>query len=95
MAANLNKSADGEIKVTVSLNGEVIKEGCTKISGSEGEVSLSFDEISLWEPSNPVLYDLTFELEANGSVDKGHHTSVSEKFHLTEKHFVLTTSLCF
>lgn len=70
MAANLNKSADGEIKVTVSLNGEVIKEGCTKISGSEVEVSLSFDEISLWEPTNPVLYDLTFELEANGSVDK-------------------------
>lgn len=70
LSGSLNQVADGEIKVTVSLNEEVIKEKHSEISGNSFEMSLSFDKISLWEPSNPVLYDLTFELNANDCTDK-------------------------
>ena len=50
----INQDINTEKKISVYLNNTLVKETTTV----ENNITLKFDEISLWSPENPTLYDL-------------------------------------
>ncbi len=52
-----------EVKVTVYDNGETVSENVISLNGE-----ITFDDIKLWSPENPFLYDLKIELIKDGAV---------------------------
>ena len=50
----INQDINTDKKISVYLNNTLVKE----ITTVENNITLKFDEISLWSPENPTLYDL-------------------------------------
>lgn len=54
------------LKLTASFEGRVCASREVKISGEYSTTELTLSETHLWEPGNPALYDLTYELLQDG-----------------------------
>ena len=69
IAAELSGSVEGRLEVTVSRNGTTIATQSFLISGNRIDARLDLDDVALWSPSTPHLYDVQALLRAAGSAD--------------------------
>ena len=63
-------SVGANLKVKAYYEGKLVGEDSTKVMSEGAMVKIKLSEKHLWECGNGCLYDLVFELEANGKVDE-------------------------
>jgi beta-galactosidase/beta-glucuronidase len=63
VTCRVSGAADGTaLRVDAGVDGESLSQGSATVDGGRAEVTLAFDELRPWSPSDPFLYDLEVEL---------------------------------
>ncbi|MGQ4833757.1 MAG: glycoside hydrolase family 2 protein [Candidatus Asgardarchaeia archaeon] len=60
-----NVQPNSKLDISVYLNGTSVDERTVDVAGKVSEITLKLDDIELWSPENPNLYDLEISLKNN------------------------------
>ena len=69
VAAELSATIEGQLVVTVSRNGATVAEKVFPVSGDGIDARLRLEDVALWSPSSPNLYDVEAVLRVGSSTD--------------------------
>ena len=87
---------NAKLNVDISLYGKKVKNHSCTLTGNSFDFTVRFTEdIELWEPDSPTLYDLEFKLEAADATDCVHSYFGFRKVSFEGKKFLLNNKPIF